>query len=530
MKYIIVTGGVISGVGKGTIGSSIGMLLGVKNVPVTYVKIDPYLNVDAGTINPYEHGEVFVLEDGTETDLDLGCYERFLGINLKNIHNITTGKVYKHVIEKERRGGYLGNTVQIIPHITDHIEELITQASKTLIGNCKPEVCIVEVGGTVNDLETQPFIHAINNLNNNSENSVAFVHVCYIPHITSTNEFKSKPAQESIKTLMSLGIKPDIVVCRSHGPYPDEISNKISRASGIEPSKIISLPDCDNVYDVPSILSAQNVEDSILYTLGIFFDASNTSTNIGMTSFIRKYESIKNKPPIVNICIVGKYTKVKDSYISIKKAIEHACINLETPFNISYIDCENIDWDVIEKCDAVIIAPGFGERGLEGKIKIAEYTRTNDIPVLGICFGFQAMVIEYARNVLLLNHANSQEISDDKDDVITAGSPLESLGGTMKLGNKGLSIKENTNARKIYCKEYISERHRHRYNVNGKYTQDLEAAGLVFSGHSDGTPDILELPDCKFYMGTQFHPEFKTKPTEPHPLFIALIQSISARS
>lgn len=508
MKYIIVTGGVISGVGKGTIGSSIGYLLKSNDLNVTYIKIDPYLNVDAGTINPYEHGEVFVLSDGTEVDLDLGCYERFLGISLTKHHNITTGKVYKDVIEKERRGDYLGQTVQIVPHITNEIQEKIEYAANLNVGDS--DFCIIELGGTVNDMETQPFVEAIRQFT--SKRDHIFVHVAYIPFIASTQEHKTKPAQESIRSLKSAGIFPNIIVCRSQNDLNKQTIKKLSYASQIDIDSIFTLPDCNNKFETPDILYNQNILQRLTEKEGL----------------ILKSLIFENKrDPCIHVAIVGKYTQNTDSYLSLEKAVQHACNFHKREQFINWIDSENIDWVKLNTADCVIIAPGFGERGLEGKIEIAEWCRRNNKITLGICFGFQAMVIEYARNVCKIPLASSREVSDTIDDVITIIPEInkERKGGTMRLGDEKVKLIRNSQISKIYGKSEIIERHRHRYEVNPGYIEGLEDNGMIFSGKSeDNNMEIFELPTHKFYIGVQYHPEFKTKTVDSHPLFINFIE------
>ena len=508
MKYIIVTGGVISGVGKGTIGSSIGYLLKSNDFNVTYIKIDPYLNVDAGTINPYEHGEVFVLSDGTEVDLDLGCYERFLGISLTKHHNITTGKVYKDVIEKERRGDYLGQTVQIIPHITNEIQEKIEYAAKLNV--C--DYCIIELGGTVNDMETQPFVEAIRQFTSRREH--IFVHVTYIPFISSTQEHKTKPAQESIRSLKSAGIFPNIIVCRSQNDLNKQTIKKLSYASQIDIDSIFTLPDCDNIFETPDRLYNENILQRLTEKEGLILKSLKFENKIDLS---------------INVAIVGKYTQNTDSYLSLEKAVQHACNYNKREQFINWVDAENIEWDKLNKADCVIIAPGFGERGLEGKIEIAKWCRINNKITLGICFGFQAMVIEYARNVCKLPLASSREVSDTVDDVITIIPEMnqERKGGTMRLGDEKVKLIRNSQINNIYLDSEIIERHRHRYEVNPCYIELLEENGMLFSGRSeDNRMEIFEIPTHKFYIGVQYHPEFKTKPIVSHKLFIKFIEKV----
>ena len=526
MKYIIITGGVISGLGKGITASSIGLLLKYSGYKTTMIKIDPYLNIDAGTMSPYEHGEVFILDDGTETDLDLGNYERFLNIKLTGNHNITSGKVYKYVIEDERKGLYLGKTVQIIPHITNKIKSMIKTASIIPVDsyNSIPEICIIEIGGTIGDIESMHFIEAIRQLKfENSNDDFCFVHVTLVTKTSVTQELKTKPTQNSIRTLRQQGIFPDIMIIRCKDTIDSKIRNKLSMFTEVSPNNIIINPDVNTIYKVPELFYNQNIVSIISNKLLL----KNTHTDI---SFLHKIYNYKFTN-IIKIAIVGKYTGLSDSYLSIIRSLDHSGFINNCKIEIVWISSEIItdnEYDILKYCKGVIIPGGFGIRGIEGMINVARYCRINKKPLLGICLGMQIICIESARN-LLDNQCNSLEFDNTtKHPVII---PIETLrkdwiGGTMKLGLHKTIMKENSFIHKIYNSDIISERHRHRYEVNLNYVSTIENDGLVITGTSKDniSIDVIEDNTHPFYIGCQFHPEFLSTLEKPAPLFVEFIK------
>jgi len=524
MKYIVVTGGVLSGLGKGITASSIGLLLKQCGYKVTAIKIDPYLNCDAGTMNPYQHGEVFVLEDGGEVDLDLGNYERFLDISLASDHNITTGKIYRCVIDKERKGDYLGNTVQIIPHITNAIRDQIVDVAK----ESKADVCIVELGGTVGDIESMPFIEAIRQLKSSlPPNDLLFVHTTLVPIMGVVGEQKTKPTQHSVKTLMGLGIKPDIIVCRSDEVLELSTKKKLSLFCDVPLEAIVSAHDVSNVYLVPLLLNDQGLVKYIASLLKLRKRKPNLRT---WKVFVKKLMDRKEK---VTIALIGKYTGLKDSYISHIRAMDHAGAELGADVDILWVETEDLEQgkkiQKIKKANGIIIPGGFGHRGSEGKILAAKIARENKIPFLGICFGFQLAVVEFSRNVLGLENANSSELNHTTPypviDLLPEQMGVKNLGGTMRLGSQYVGIEKGSKAFELYKNKVIYERHRHRYEVNPDYIEKIEKAGLKFSGKSqDGIKmEIAELKAHPYYIASQFHPEFQSRPTRPAPLYYGLV-------
>lgn len=521
-KYIVVTGGVLSGLGKGIVTSSIALLLKSRGYKITAIKIDPYLNCDAGTMNPFQHGEVFVLEDGGEVDLDLGNYERFLDINLSRDNNITTGKVYKNVIEKERRGDYLGKTVQIVPHITDEIKSWIRRVAEER----DADICVVEIGGTVGDIESMPFLEAVRQLHlEEGEENVVFVHTTLVPVLKVVGEQKTKPTQHSVKELRAIGISPDIIVARSTEPLKKETKQKISLFCNVPVDAVFSSPDVECIYEVPLVLEEQGLSKYILGKLNLSYREADLDE---WRDFVGR---IKNASKVVNVAMVGKYTALGDSYISILEAFRHAGAELDTKVNVVWIEAEEIEEGrEIGDVDAILVPGGFGERGAEGKIMAIKYARENNIPFLGICFGFQLAVVEYGRNVVGLD-CHSTEIKPDTKHPIIMILPeqygVQQLGGTMRLGAQPVIIKEGTLAHKLYGKTKIYERHRHRYEVNPEYVETLEKHGLVFSGIAEDKirMEILELPEHPYFIASQFHPEFKSRPLKPAPLFYGFIKA-----
>jgi len=528
MKFIFVTGGVISGLGKGITSSSIGRLLKSRGLKVTAIKIDPYLNVDAGTMNPFEHGEVFVLDDGGEVDLDLGNYERFLDINLTSSHNITTGKVYRSVIEKERMGEYLGKTVQIIPHITNEIKCNITNVADAT----GADVCIVELGGTVGDIESMPFLEAVRQMNTElgkGENCI-FVHTTLVPILGTVGEQKTKPTQHSVKELRAIGIQPDIIVARAKEPLEYSIKRKISLFCDVPLEAVVSAPDARSIYEVPLVLEEQGLTEYILRRLK--FEPREQDL-MEWKDFLAK---IMNPTRSVKIACVGKYTHLADSYISHLEAFHHAGAELETKVDMLFIDSEVVQEKGITpdlaKADGILIPGGFGSRGIEGKIMTARYARENNIPYLGVCLGFQIATIEIARDLLGMEGANTTEIDPETKfpviDLLPEQRDVKKKGATMRLGAQPVVVSEQSKAYDLYgSKNLIMERHRHRFEVNPKYIEKFEEIGWKFSGKApDGVKmEIAELDNHPYFCASQFHPEFKSRPGKPSPLHYGLVRA-----
>ena len=533
-KYIFITGGVVSSLGKGIAAASIGALLESRGLSVSLIKVDPYINVDPGTMSPFQHGEVFVTNDGTETDLDLGHYERFVRFQASKKNNFTAGKVYETVIRNERKGNYLGGTVQVIPHITNEIKKRIKQ------GGQKKDVAIVEVGGTVGDIESQPFVEALRQMALElPSSSWAFVHLTLVPYINASGELKTKPTQHSVKELRSLGISPDILICRSEQELPKDEKNKIALFCSVPNESVISMHDVDTVYSIPVLLNKQKVDKTILEKLRI------KTNNPKLNDWKRVVKAKLLPEREVNVCFVGKYTELKDSYKSINEALEHAGIKNKAQVNINFVEAENLTSKNIRKtlknADAVLIPGGFGERGVEGIILACKFARENNIPYLGICLGMQVAIIEYARNVLKLKGANSTEFDQDTKypviGLITEWSDRSGkkekrnkssdLGGTMRLGGQICKLKKSSNSYKMYKNTEIVERHRHRYEVNPKFKDDMNKKGLSVVGTSiDGKlVEMIELPDHKWFLACQFHPEFTSNPRDGHPIFNSYIKS-----
>jgi len=524
MKYVIVTGGVLSGLGKGITASSSGMLLQSYGNKVTAVKIDPYLNCDAGTMNPYQHGEVFVLDDGTEVDLDLGNYERFLDQNLGGDHNITTGKVYRSVIRKERKGEYLGNTVQIIPHITNEIKAEIKKAGK----NAGADVTIIEVGGTVGDIESAPFLEALRQLHREvggRENCI-FIHTTLVPIIGVVGEQKTKPTQHSVKALMSIGIHPDVIVARCSQDLEYDIKRKISLFCDVPLEAVISAPDAKHIYEVPLMLERQGLSQLLINRLGL----NNTKKLEPWEDFVYKFDNPKIE---IEVAIVGKYTHLADSYISHKEALMHSGAESGSKIKIRWVEAEDLEKgkDTVEGADAIIIPGGFGKRGIEGKMLAIKHARENKIPFLGICLGFQLSIIEFARNKLGMEEANSTEFKEDSPfpvvDLLPEQKEVEDMGATMRLGTCEVNVKKDTIAYGLYNSTDILERHRHRFEINPDFIKKLEEGGLRFSGTSHGGKrmEIAELLNHPYFLASQYHPEFKSRPNNPAPLYKGLVEA-----
>ncbi len=527
-KYIFVTGGVVSSLGKGITAASLGRLLEERGYNVTIQKFDPYINVDPGTMNPYEHGEVFVTNDGAETDLDLGHYERFIDQNLTKYNNITTGKIYQSVINKERRGEYLGKTVQVVPHITNEIKSKIEIVGK----ENNSDIVITEIGGTVGDIESTPFLEAIRQFRYDvGRENVLYVHCALLPYLKAAGELKTKPAQHSVKQLMMMGIRPNVLVCRTEHPITDDLTRKLSLFCDIDEEAVIEAPDASTIYEVPMIMEKNGLADVVCKQLGI------ENKKPSLEEWAKMVDRIKNPSKKFKMAVVGKYVELKDAYISIDESIKHAGYHLDADADIDYIQAETLDVKVLKKYDGILVPGGFGARAVEGKIEAINYARRNKIPFLGICLGMQCTVIEYARDVLGYTNANSAEFDENCEhpviDILPDQKGVE-MGGTMRLGIYPCKLEEGTLARELYGEELIYERHRHRFEFNNAYKEVIQNAGLVISGSSpDGRlAEIVELPTSEhpYFIAGQFHPEFKTRPNRPHPLFSGLVKAILERA
>ena len=520
-KYIFVTGGVVSGLGKGITSASLGNLLKSRGLSVVNQKLDPYINVDPDTMNPFQHGEVFVTEDGATTDLDLGHYERFTGVNLRKDANVTTGSIYRKVIERERKGDYLGATVQVIPHITDEIKRRIKGISNDV------DVQITEIGGTVGDIEILPFLEAARQIRKEfGQENVMFVHVTLVPFIGPSTELKTKPTQHSVSMLRSYGISPDLIVLRSDRDLTDEIKSKVSLFCDVDLHNVINAPDLNDIYDVPLKMLDEGLDSAVDKRLKLNTPEPDLTKWKSMMSL--KEGVTKN----VNIAILGKYFGLPDSYMSVVEALKHACLQNKVILNLHWIDADNFDIEELSSLDGVVVPGGFGYRGIEGKISAIEFIRKNNIPFLGICLGLQCAVIEFARNVCGISDANSSEFSKNSKNPVIDILPNQNLekddiGASMRLGTYPCKVIPNTHAQEIYGNEIVYERHRHRYEVNNKYRKDLEASGLVFSGVSpdDDLIEMIELKDHPFFVASQFHPEFKSRPWDPAPMFNSFIKA-----
>jgi len=532
MKYVVVTGGVLSGLGKGITTSSIGRLLKARGLKVTAVKIDPYVNVDAGTMNPFEHGEVFVLDDGGEVDQDLGNYERFLNVSTSRENNLTTGKVFKTVIDRERRGDYLGKTVQVIPHITTEIKEHV----KRVASASGADVCLVEAGGTVGDIESAPFLEALRQLQlDEGRRSVAFVHTTLIPIMGAVGEQKTKPTQHSVMELRRVGIDPDMLVCRSTEVLEPKTKQKLALFCNVPVEAVISAPDARSIYEVPLLLEEQGVADWLVDRLGLRTHGRNLRE---WRAFVENI--VQPHRGVVRIAVVGKYTDLHDSYVSIREAFVHAGAEASCKVEVKWVDSEALEGDVptdevFADVHGILVPGGFGPRGSEGKIRAVRHARERKVPYLGICFGFQLAVVEYARHVLGLADANSTELNPKTTapviDLLPGHTADEAKGATMRLGASEVRIADGTKARDLYGAPVVHERHRHRWEVNPSYISKIEHAGLRFSGR-DPTGDLMEiaeLPGHPYFVGTQFHPEFKSRPRHPAPVFRGLVAAALAR-
>ena len=533
-RFIFITGGVVSSLGKGIAAASLAAVLEARGLKVTLIKLDPYINVDPGTMSPFQHGEVFVTHDGAETDLDLGHYERFVCMTATRRNNFTTGRIYENVIRKERRGDYLGGTVQVIPHITDEIKRCIR------LGAGEADIALVEVGGTVGDIESLPFLEAIRQLGVElGHDRSLFIHLTLVPFIKSSGELKTKPTQHSVKELRSIGIQPDILLCRSDREVPPEERRKIALFTNVEPKAVISVPDADTIYRIPLLMRAQGVDDIVARKLCL-----ENLPSARLADWERVVNAIETATGTVDIAMVGKYVDLADAYKSLNEALLHAGIHTHVRVNIHYLDSERIEREGtvgLERMDAILVPGGFGERGIEGKITAVQFARERKIPYLGICLGMQVAVIEFARHVAGLEGAHSTEFRKDTPHPVIAlitewtdgtGRVQQrreggDLGGSMRLGAQSCRLTADSLARTAYGKDIVTERHRHRYEFNNGYRETLQAAGLALSGHSldEQLVEIIELPDHPWFFGCQFHPEFTSTPRAGHPLFRGFVEA-----
>lgn len=526
-KYIFVTGGVTSSLGKGIIAASLAKLLQARGYRVTIQKLDPYINIDPGTLNPYEHGECYVTEDGAETDLDLGHYERFLNVHTSQANNVTTGRIYQSVIQKERQGEFLGKTVQVIPHITNEIKDRIQLLGKT----DEYDIVITEIGGTVGDIESLPYIEAVRQLQwELGDNSAIVVHLTLVPYLAAAGELKTKPTQHSVKTLMESGLKADILVCRTEHELSDDLREKLALFCNVKKEAVIQSIDVSTIYDVPNLMLLEGLDRVVLKKLNL--SDKNLPNLEKWNAFLQRHKNPKNK---IKIGLVGKYVELPDAYKSILEAFIHAGAENEVKVEVimihsEYLDKQNIQ-EKLENLDGVLVAPGFGERGLEGKILAIQYIREHNIPFLGICLGMQMAVIEFARNVAHIENAITAEVNPNATnkviDLMEEQKQITQKGGTMRLGAWDCSLKKDSKIYDAYKKENISERHRHRYEFNNKYKKILEDAGLLCSGinPTTGLVEVIEVPNHPWFVGVQYHPEYKSTVASPHPLFVAFIKA-----
>ena len=527
-KYVFLTGGVVSSVGKGVTAAAVGRILKERGFSVSVQKLDPYINVDPGTMSPYQHGEVYVLADGAETDLDLGHYERFIDISLNRVCNVTTGQVYAEVIAKERRGDYLGGTIQVIPHITNEIKRRIGLVSKTT----NAEIVLVEIGGTVGDIESLPFLEALRQMRTDvgRENSV-YIHVTWLPHIGATNELKTKPTQHSVRELRSIGISPDMIIARSDHHVDDDLREKIALFCDVEKRSVVQMITAPILYEIPLVMDKAGVGDILLERLGL-----TPRRQPDWTDWERMVKEVRRNKPVVRVALVGKYIELQDAYMSVREALLHSALSLGIEVIIDWVHSAELekgrDWDVVEAADGIIVPGGFGGRGIEGKIQAARYARENKIPYLGLCLGMQLMVVEFTRHVLGDEEANSTEFDRGTNhpviDLMPDQRDIADMGGTMRLGIYPCVLQSHTVAKRAYQEDVIVERHRHRFEFNNAYRDRLQAAGMHFSGISpDGRlVEIAEITDHPFMLGTQFHPEFLSRPNRPHPLFMAFLEAV----
>jgi CTP synthase len=531
-KYIFFTGGVVSSVGKGVTAAAIGRLLKERGFSVAVQKLDPYINVDPGTMSPYQHGEVFVLDDGAETDLDLGHYERFIDISLNRVCNVTSGQVYAEVIGKERRGDFLGGTIQVIPHITNEIKRRISLVAKVT----GAEIVLVEIGGTVGDIESLPFLEALRQMRTDlgRENTV-YVHVTWLPYIGATGELKTKPTQHSVRELRSIGISPDVIVPRSDYPVGDDLCEKIALFCDVTRNAVFPLVTTDVLYEVPLLLERQNAGEFLLQRLGL-----QARQEPNWEEWERLTKEVRRPKPQVRVAVVGKYIELHDAYMSVREALKHAALATGVEVEISWVHSAELEkgrgWDIVRDVNGIVVPGGFGSRGTEGKIQAARYARENKVPYLGLCLGMQLMVVEFARQVLGTDEVNSSEFDRSTPypviDLMPDQKSISDMGGTMRLGLYPCQMQSGSQAAKAYQKKAVQERHRHRFEFNNAYRDILEKAGMRYSGLSpDGRlVEIAELSDHPFMVGTQFHPEFLSRPNRPHPLFVAFLRAVRERT
>lgn len=533
-KYIFITGGVVSSVGKGVTAAALGRLLRERGFKVAVQKLDPYINVDPGTMSPYQHGEVFVLDDGAETDLDLGHYERFIDIRLTRACNTTTGQVYAEVIAKERRGDYLGGTIQVIPHITNEIKRRISLVGKTT----EAEIVLVEVGGTVGDIESQPFLEAIRQMRSDlGRENTLYIHVTWLPFIGATGELKTKPTQHSVRELRSIGISPDMIVARSDEPVELSLREKIAQFCDVELRAVIPMATASILYEVPLLLEQAGVGDYVMQRLALV-----ARQKPDWTEWRELVAEVRREKPVIKVALVGKYVELHDAYMSVREALKHAALSLGVELDLRWVHSAELEkgkgWDIIQDVDGIVVPGGFGSRGIEGKIQAARYARTNLVPYLGLCLGMQLMVVEFGRNLFEDEETNSTEFDRSTPhpviDLMPEQHQITDLGGTMRLGLYPCNLQPDTIASRAYGEEVkmIEERHRHRFEFNNQYRQLMQDKGMRFSGLSpDGRlVEIAELVDHPFMLGTQFHPEFLSRPNKAHPLFIAFLQAVCERS
>ena len=529
-KFVFVTGGVVSSIGKGIVAASLGRLLKSRNYSVSILKLDPYINVDPGTMSPFQHGEVFVTEDGAETDLDLGHYERFTDTSMSRLNSVTTGSIYQAVLNRERRGDYQGGTVQVIPHITNEIKDRVLRVAK----NTNPDVVITEIGGTVGDIESLPFLEAIRQFRKDvGRQNVLYMHVTLVPWIPAAGEMKTKPTQHSVKELRSIGIQPDVLVCRSDRPLPEGFKEKVSGFCDVATDCVISCPDANSIYEVPLLLEREGLAHQALELLQL------EQREPDLTQWARLVDRLYHPTKRVEIAIVGKYVRLGDAYLSVVEALRHAAIELDSALDIRWVNSEDIEAQnpehFLQGADGIIVPGGFGARGIDGKIAAVHYARSHQVPFLGLCLGMQCSVIEWARHLAHLEDANSSEFNADAQNPVINLLPEQQdvvdLGGTMRLGLYPCRLAPNTLAFSLYQEEVIYERHRHRYEFNNAYRNLLIESGYVISGTSpDGRlVEIIELPNHPFFIASQFHPEFQSRPSLPHPLFKGFIQAALAQ-
>ena len=531
-KYLFFTGGVVSSVGKGVTAAATGLLLKERGFKVAVQKLDPYINVDPGTMSPYQHGEVYVLDDGAETDLDLGHYERFIDIRLSRVSNFTTGQVYAEVIAKERRGDYLGGTIQVIPHITNEIKRRVGLAAK----ETGAEIVILEIGGTVGDIESQPFLEALRQLRNEvGRENCLFVHVTWLPTIGATGEMKTKPTQHSVAALRSIGISPNFIIARADDPIDESLCEKIALFCDVEKKAVIPMETAGVLYEVPLMLEKRGVGDLMLEKLGL-----TARQKPNMKPWKKLVDEVRKPKPTVKIALVGKYVELQDAYMSVREAVKHAALANGVEADIAWVHSADLEkdkgWDVVQGADGVIVPGGFGSRGIEGKIMAARYARENKVPYLGLCLGMQVMCVEFARNALDLEDANSSEFDRATEhpviDLMLDQRSITDMGGTMRLGLYPCNLQKGTKAAAAYGVSRVDERHRHRFEFNNAYREQFEKKGMAFSGLSpDGKlVEIAELNDHPYMVGSQFHPEFLSRPMTPHPLFMGLVKAAKDRA